>query len=89
MQFNRIAVFLVLFIAIFATFYYGKIQKSKEIDNNIDSERTVLRLNTSGLRQVAYYIDEDNKLVETIHDYGTVELDDSLREHMKTLKKHF
>ena len=35
------------------------------------------------------YRDVNGQLVEAIHDYGTVELDDSLKEHMKTLTKHF
>lgn len=35
------------------------------------------------------YRDVNGQLVEAIHDYGTVELDGSLKEHMKTLTRHF
>ena len=35
------------------------------------------------------YRDVNGQFVEAIHDYGTVELDDSLKEHMKTLTRHF
>ena len=35
------------------------------------------------------YRDANGQFVEAIHDYGTVELDDSLKEHMRTLTKHF
>lgn len=35
------------------------------------------------------YRDVNGQFVEAIHDYGTVELDDSFNEHMKTLTRHF
>lgn len=35
------------------------------------------------------YKDTNGQFVEAVHDYGTVELDDSLKEHMKILTKHF
>ena len=35
------------------------------------------------------YRDVNGQFVEAIHDYGTVELDDSLKKHMKTLTRHF
>ena len=59
MKFNKISVFLVLFIAIFSTFFYSRIQNNKK---DSDKSRMVLKLNTSGLGQVSYYIDEDNKI---------------------------
>ena len=33
------------------------------------------------------YKDSNNKLVERVHDYGTVELDDSYKQYIKTLKR--
>ena len=34
------------------------------------------------------YRDVNNQFVEVTHDYGTVELDNSYKEYMKTLTKH-
>ncbi len=33
------------------------------------------------------YQDANNKLIERVHDYGTVELDDSYKQYIKTLKR--
>ena len=33
------------------------------------------------------YKDANERMIEIVHDYGTVELDDSYQEHIKTLKK--
>lgn len=35
------------------------------------------------------YLDPNGQLIEAIHDYGTVELDDSNREYTKKLKNRF
>ena len=35
------------------------------------------------------YRDVNGQFVEAVHDYGTIELDDSLKKHMKMLKKNF
>lgn len=35
------------------------------------------------------YRDVNGQLVEAIHDYGSVELDDSFKKHMKTLIRNF
>ena len=34
------------------------------------------------------YRDLNGRLIEVVHDYGTIELDESYEEHMKTLKKY-
>ena len=35
------------------------------------------------------YKDANGQYIDAVHDFGTVELDDSLKEHIKTLKRHF
>ena len=89
--------FLILFLIVIMFFTLVGCTKKEEEKSKRDNNRIVLKLNTEGLGQVSYYIDEENKMdfddeypnqsvYTTLEKKATVSIDAKADEGWKFVK---